>query len=244
MSALAVSHLSHRFGTRTALREISFRIPAGSFNVLLGPNGAGKTTLVSLLSGLYHAQSGTIEVFGNSIRERPTQALRNMGVVFQHTTLDLDLSVYENLRYQASLYGLSPSAAKRRQQEELNRIGVADRFGETARQLSGGMRRRVEIAAALLHRPRLLLLDEPTVGLDVGTRRLILAHVRQLCRDEGLTAIWTTHLLDEIESTDKVLLLHRGDLLWAGMPEGLLALAGKATLSDAFLSMTEERPLA
>jgi ABC-2 type transport system ATP-binding protein len=242
VSSLAVSHLSHRFGNRDALRDVSFHAAAGSFNVLLGSNGAGKTTLISLLSGLYYARSGSIEVFGHSMRERPTQVLRDMGVVFQHTTLDLDLSVYENLRYQASLYGLSPRIAKARQREELERMEVNDRLAEPARQLSGGLRRRVEIAAAFLHRPRLLLLDEPTVGLDVGTRRFILAHVRRLCREHELTVVWATHLLDEIETTDTVLLLHGGDLLWNGGPDGLLALAEKTTLPDAFLALTEQRP--
>jgi ABC-2 type transport system ATP-binding protein len=238
VSSLAVTHLSHSFGRRAALRDVSFRAVAGSFNVLLGANGAGKTTLISLLSGLYYARAGSIEVFGHSMRERPTQVLGHLGVVFQHTTLDLDLSVYENLRYQASLYGLSPRAAKTRQREELERIGIDDRSNDPARQLSGGMRRRVEIAAALLHRPRLLLLDEPTVGLDVGTRRLILEHVRRLCRENDLTVLWATHLLDEIETTDTLLLLHGGEMLWNGSPDGLLAVSGKPTLPDAFLSLT------
>jgi ABC-2 type transport system ATP-binding protein len=242
VSELTISHLSHHFGSRAALRDVSFRATAGSFNVLLGPNGAGKTTLISLLSGLYYPRSGSINVFGHSMRERPTQVLRSMGVVFQHTTLDLDLSVYENLRYQASLYGLPSGIAKRRQREELGRIGVAERLNEPARHLSGGMRRRVEIAAALLHQPRLLLLDEPTVGLDVGTRRFILGHIRRLCHEQGLTVLWATHLLDEIETTDTVLLLHNGDLLWTGSPDGLLTLSGKTTLPDAFLSLTEQRP--
>jgi ABC-2 type transport system ATP-binding protein len=244
MSAIVISNLSHHFGHRTVLRDVSFAIPPGSFNILLGPNGAGKTTLISLLTGLYYARSGSIEVFGHSIRKRRMRALKCMGVVFQHSTLDLDLSVYENLLYQASLYGLPAAVAKERQEVELARIGVADRVMDAVRKLSGGMRRRVEIAAALLQRPRLLLLDEPTVGLDVGTRRMLLSHVRRLCLEDGLTVLWATHLLDEIEATDTVLLLHSGDLVWSGDPQGLMAMAKKDNLSDAFLCLTEQETVA
>jgi ABC-2 type transport system ATP-binding protein len=244
MIAVAAAGLTHRFGRREALRDVSFEIAAGSFNVVLGPNGAGKTTLISLLTGLYHARAGSVEIFGHSLRSQPTRALRCLGVVFQHSTLDLDLGLGENLRYQASLYGLSAARARERGKAELERIGIADRAGEAARQLSGGLRRRAEIAAALLHRPRLLILDEATVGLDVASRRFILGHIRNLCRSDGLTVLWTTHLLDEIEPGDTLLLLHDGMLRWSGAPDGLLAAARQPTLADAFLAVTGARAAA
>lgn len=238
MTALAIDDLSHGFGARAALRNVSLCVAPSSFTVLLGLNGAGKTTLVSLITGLYHARSGEIRVFGRSLRHEPLEALAALGVVFQMPTLDLDLTVAENLRYHGALHGLSRAEAQARAAAELGRLGVLDRTGERVRALSGGLRRRVEIARALMHRPRLLVLDEPTVGLDAAARKGILAHVRSLCRDEELAVLWTTHLMDEVEAEDAMVVLHEGALRWTGMAQDLPAAAGGGTLPDAFLVLT------
>jgi ABC-2 type transport system ATP-binding protein len=233
--ALEFEGVCHRFGARVALDDVSFAIDAGAFAVLLGPNGAGKTTLFSLATRLYHARTGDIRVFGRLVRDEPYAALALMGVVFQDPTLDLDLTVRENLRYQAALYGLPRAEADARGEAELARLGVAGRLDDKVRALSGGLRRRVEVARALLHGPRLLLLDEPTVGLDLATRRALLAHVRALCAERGIASLWATHLMDEVEDEDPVVLLHEGRVLRAGRAAEL---RGEATLAEAFLALT------
>ena len=165
MNAIEVRNVSHAFGRTPVLREVSLSVAPATFAVLLGPNGAGKTTLFSLITRLYHARSGAISIFGHDVQQAPGLALASMGVLFQQTTLDLDLTVIENLRYHGSLHGLTRKDAEARAAATLERFGVADRQRQLVRSLSGGERRRVEIARALLHRPRLLLFDEPTVGL-------------------------------------------------------------------------------
>jgi ABC-2 type transport system ATP-binding protein len=238
VTALAVENLSHSFGAREALRDVSFAVEPGAFTVLLGLNGAGKTTLVSLVTGLYHARKGEIRVFGRSLRRDRLAALARMGVVFQMPSLDLDLTVAENLRYHAALHGLSRAQARARADEELARLGVGDRAGDKARALSGGLRRRVEIARALLHRPQLLLCDEATVGLDAAMRRDMLAYVRALCRDRGVAVVWATHLIDELDEADAAIVLHRGAVLWRGTAGDLPAHAGAPNIADAFLAIT------
>src|SRR4051794_35386943 len=179
--ALSVEGIGHGFGGKRVLDDVTFTVSAGSFTVLLGLNGAGKTTLFSLITRLYHGTSGTIRVFGHDMRREPLAALAQIGVVFQQPTLELDLSVEQNLFYHASLHGLPRAAAAPRIAEELARAGLAERRRDKVRQLSGGQRRRVELARALTHDPRLLLLDEPTVGLDVRSRALLLDQFRALC---------------------------------------------------------------
>ncbi|PWC35385.1 ABC transporter ATP-binding protein [Azospirillum sp. TSO22-1] len=233
---LAVEGLSHRFGERTALDGVSFAIPAGRFTALLGLNGAGKTTLFSLVTRLYNHRAGAIRVFGFDMLRQPTQALARIGVVFQQPTLDPDLTVLQNLRYHGGLHGLARSVIEERAREELARIGLSDRAGERVRTLSGGQRRRVEIARALLHRPSLLLLDEPTVGLDIDLRRQVLEHVHDLCRAQGLAVLWATHLIDEVLPGDGVVVLHRGRVLASGLVEEVCA--GSGTLGEAFARLT------
>jgi ABC-2 type transport system ATP-binding protein len=237
MTALAVENVSHGFGTRKALSNVSFAVEPRSFAVLLGPNGAGKTTLVSLITGLYNAQAGDIRIFDHSIRRNPLPALSRLGVVFQMPTLDLDLTVAENLAYHASLHGLSRRDAAERSAAELERLGVADRRDDKVRALSGGLRRRVEIARALLHRPKFLIVDEATAGLDVAGRQLLLKHVRSLC-NEGLSVLWATHMLDEVDPADQLIVLHQGRIRWTG---GAEAFAPDGTLEAAFLNLTGAR---
>ncbi|HYG90659.1 MAG TPA: ABC transporter ATP-binding protein [Azospirillum sp.] len=235
---LVVEGVSHSFGERKALDDVSFSIPSGRFVVLLGLNGAGKTTLFSLITRLYNTRNGMIRVFGFDMRRQPTQALARIGVVFQQPTLDPDLTVMQNLRYHGGLHGLSPARIEERAREELTRIGLAERADERVRTLSGGQRRRVEIARALLHGPSLLLLDEPTVGLDVELRRQVLDHVHDLCRERGLAVLWATHLIDEARPEDGVVVLHRGRVLAAGLVTEVCAAAGAETLGQAFGLLT------
>ncbi len=238
---LDIDGLSHSFGARTVLDGVSFGVPAGRFTVLLGLNGAGKTTLFSLITRLYNTRRGGIRVFGFDMRQHPAQALARIGVVFQQPTLDPDLTVMQNLRYHGGLHGLAPAAIEQRAGEELARIGLTDRADERVRTLSGGQRRRVEIARALLHQPSLLLLDEPTVGLDIELRRQVLDHVHDLCRERGLAVLWATHLIDEARDGDGVGVLHQGRVLATGLVEEVCAATGTATLGQAFARLTERR---
>jgi ABC-2 type transport system ATP-binding protein len=241
LNALECTKVSHNYGARRALNDVSFAVPRGHFAVLLGRNGAGKTTLFSLITRLYHARSGTIQVNGFDIRQEPHAALASIGIVFQQPTIDLDLSIRENLAYHGSLYGFSRKESRERLVAEVARIGLTDRLDDKVRKLSGGMRRRVEIARALMHRPSLLLLDEPTAGLDVAARRDILAHVRGLCRNDGVAVLWTTHLIEEAQSADLVIVLNEGSLVSAGPPASALGPARPPAPSDAFVAITASK---
>src|SRR6516225_4084206 len=242
--ALAVEGLGHRFGPRRVLKDVSFSVAPGDFTVLLGLNGAGKTTLFSLATRLYAQAEGTIRIFSMDIRQRMLDCLRQMGVVFQQPTLDLDLSVEQNLFYHCALHGLSHREAAARIATEIDRVGLTDQRLEKARRLSGGQRRRVEIARALLHQPRLLLLDEPTVGLDIASRQFLLDHVRRLCREEGLAALWATHLIDEVDADGKVIVLHRGRVLAQGVVAEVITAAGADSMKGAFDTLVQEREAA
>ena len=236
-TALAVAGLSHRFGRRTVLDGVAFTVARGSFTVLLGPNGAGKTTLFALITRLYHAASGRIAVFGRDFRDHPQAALARMGVVFQQPTLDLDLTVEQNLRYHAALHGMAAAAAAPRIAAELERVGLLDRRGERVRQLSGGQKRRVELARALVHEPALLLLDEPTAGLDFESRRFLLGHVRQLCAERGLAVLWATHLIEEAAGEADLVVLRAGKVVAQGRVADIVADSGATGLQEAFEMM-------
>jgi ABC-2 type transport system ATP-binding protein len=235
---LGVHGLSHSFGPRQALKDVSLTVPEGTFTALLGVNGAGKTTLFNLVTGLFSRQSGRIEVCGHDVRTEPRAALAQLGVVFQSRALDANLTVASNLAYQGALHGLRRRQVLERSGALLERMGLADRMGDRVRLLSGGQARRVEIVAALLHRPRLLLCDEATVGLDVKSRRDIVADLHAMTAGEGVGVLWATHLIEEILPEDRVYVLHRGEVLAEG-PAARIA-AGR-TLSDAFLALTAAR---
>ena len=236
---LGVEGLGFSYGPRRALDGIDLDLREGEFKVLLGPNGAGKTTLFSLVTRLYTSPEGRILVDGSDLRRRPSHALRRMGVVFQQPTLDLDLTVRQNLMYHAALHGLPRARAGDRMNEELGRLGMAERAEERVRKLNSGHRRRVEIARALMHEPKLLLLDEPTVGLDVPTRRDIVDHVHGLARQAGIAVLWATHLIDEVRDGDSVFILHEGTKRADGPLADVLAQAGKSTIEAAFDALTK-----
>ncbi|WP_299178963.1 ABC transporter ATP-binding protein [uncultured Neptuniibacter sp.] len=236
--SISVDSISFRYGPRQALQDISFTLNRGGFHGLLGPNGAGKSTLFSLITRLNALQQGDIRIDDASIRRQPASLMRRIGVVFQQSTLDLDLTVAQNLLYHASLHGISSRDARQRIDTELQRMEMSDRAHDKVRALNGGHRRRVEIARALLHRPEILLLDEPTVGLDPQTRRSLNHHVRKLCEEENLTVLWATHLMEEINEDDSIILLHKGCLLVDDRAATLLSLSGQNTISDAFHHLT------
>lgn len=237
-NALVVRNVSHNFGEKRALDSVSLTVPRGTFGVLLGLNGAGKSTLFSLITRLYDNVTGEIEILGHDVRRKPTAALQRLGVVFQSRTLDADLTLAQNLMYHSALHGIARREAKQRTVDALTRVELQDRAQEKIRNLSGGQARRVEIARALLHRPGCLLLDEPTVGLDIGSRESVLRIVRQLVTEQHLGVLWATHLIDEIDETDKLVLLHQGRVLFEGGVSGLLAHADEPDLRRAFRKLT------
>ncbi len=237
-AALEVEHVSHAYGSRKALDDISLVVPTARFTVLLGLNGAGKTTLFSLITRLYDTRAGRIRVLGHAVDREPGEALRLLGVVFQARTLDLDLTVMDNLLYHAALHGIAGREARVRADAVLQEVELADRARDTARKLSGGQMRRVEIARALLHGPLLLVLDEPTVGLDVASKWAILRHVRGLVDQRGVAVLWATHLLDEVKPSDAVVVLHRGKVMASGDATAVIATTGAADMRGAFTALT------
>jgi ABC-2 type transport system ATP-binding protein len=238
--ALEIDGVSFDYPGRRVLEAVSFTVPAGGFCVLLGVNGAGKTTLFSLITRLFLCRTGGIRILGQDLGQEGPRALAALGVVFQQPTLDLDLSLRQNLRYHCALHGLEPAEMAPRIDAALAGVGLADRARDKARQLSGGQRRRLELARALLHRPRLLLADEPTVGLDVHSRQAIIRQVRDGCRGEGVGVLWATHLVDEVEPTDQVVVLHRGRVVSQGTAEALLRETGGKSVHEAFSLLTGE----
>ncbi|MCC5808747.1 MAG: ATP-binding cassette domain-containing protein [Ectothiorhodospiraceae bacterium] len=236
--ALSVQGLDFSYGAKPVLQGVGFTVEPGAFVVLLGPNGAGKTTLFSLITRLYDRRVGEIRIGGYDVRTQSVQALDRIGVVFQQPTLDLDLTVAQNLSYHAALHGMRRGDARRESQAQMERMGVEEHARTRVRQLSGGQRRRVEIARGLLHRPALLLLDEPTVGLDVASRRAIVRYVHALCRQEGVAVLWATHLIDEVQEDDRVIVLHQGRVRADGTVDEVLAQTGTGSLDDAFDALT------
>ncbi|WP_444676969.1 ATP-binding cassette domain-containing protein [Halomonas sp. E19] len=232
--------VGYRYRRQPVLQEVSFTLASGRFHALLGPNGAGKSTLFGLMTRLLALQQGDLRLGGRSLKHQPAAVMRHLGVVFQQNALDLDLSVTQNLQYHAALHGMSPRDARRRCAEELERQQLLEHARVPVRRLNGGHRRRVEIARALLHRPSLLLLDEPTAGLDLDSRAALNHHVRQLCRERELTVLWATHLIEEVTPEDQVLVLHRGRLLADEPGEALCRRHGGGSLTETFNALTRE----
>ncbi|HVO28196.1 MAG TPA: ABC transporter ATP-binding protein [Candidatus Margulisiibacteriota bacterium] len=224
--AIRVDHLRHVYGTRSALDDVSFSVGRSEIFGLLGPNGGGKTTLFKILSTLMPASGGSASVFGDSLADAPAAVRRHLGVVFQHPSLDGKLSVHENLMCHGALYGLHGTRLQQRAGIVLQRLGLAERATERVERLSGGLQRRTELAKALLHEPPILLLDEPSTGLDPGARRDFIQYLRELRERDGVTVVLTTHYMDEAERCDRVAILHQGKLVGMGVPTELKGRVG------------------
>jgi ABC-2 type transport system ATP-binding protein len=236
--ALLLDNVVKTYGPIRAVDGVSLTAHSGEFIALLGPNGAGKSTLFQLLSGLFVPDSGRIAVMGHDMLRNPVPALAQLGIVFQQPTLDLELTVTANLLFHAGLHGIPRGVAQARIADELARLGLADRAHDKAAQLSGGNRRRVELARALLHEPSVLLMDEATVGLDPASRSDLLKLLLTMRRERSVAVLWATHLCDEVPDADRVIVLHRGKVLTDTTPAQLVKAQGVATIEDAFLKMT------
>lgn len=236
---LQAQGLHKRYGPVHALKGVSLALPLGQWWVLLGPNGAGKSTLVQLLCGLFVPDEGRIHLGGHDLTARPAAALAHLGVVFQQSTLDMDLSVQQNMDHHAALHGLVRADAQARTEALLGWMGLQDQTRRTVRELSGGNRRKVELARALLHGPRVLLMDEATVGLDPASREHLLASVAELVRQRQLSVLWTTHWVQEARHADALLILHRGQLVFQAPPAELLAHTGQTDWEAAFLQVVQ-----
>lgn len=224
-AVLSARDLHKAYNGKPALKGVSVALQAGEMLALLGPNGAGKSTLLQLLTGLFTPDQGSIEVLGQDMRRHPARALAGLGVVFQQSALDLDLSVMANLLFHTDLHGIPRPVARERIATQLAAIGLQDQAKAVVRSLSGGTRRKVELVRALLHAPRVLLMDEATVGLDPASRQQLLDTVRGLCRDHGLAVLWATHLIEEVKTADRLLLLHQGTVRFDGRIDAFMAAA-------------------
>jgi len=239
-SALTIETLNHNFGNLRALDNVSLTLKEGDYSILLGLNGAGKTTLFSLITRLYDNQTGLIDIFSHNVKKNPTKALANIGVVFQQPTVDLDLTVEQNLQYHASLHGMRRKLALHNALIELKRQKMENILKKKVRELSGGQRRRVEIVRALMHNPKLLLLDEPTVGVDIESRKLIVKHVKSLCKEKKLAVLWATHLIDEVDIEGNLIIMHKGKIMAHDSVKNVLKITKTKNVSNAFDHLTKK----
>ena len=234
MRPVEVENLSYAYGDRNALADVSFGINAGEIFAFLGPNGSGKTTLFKILATLIPVKCGDVTLFGYNLASESSRVREHLGVVFQHPSLDLKLTITENLRHHGHLYGMWGADLKLRSREVLDQLELTDRAGDLVETLSGGLRRRAELAKTLLHQPKLLLLDEPSAGLDPIARRNLLESLGNLCETAGVTVILTTHILDEAETCDRVGILNVGELVAVGTPDELKSrISGDIVIVDS-----------
>ena len=232
-SALSVKNVTHQYKEVVALNGLSLDVPAGQIFGVLGPNGSGKSTLFRLVSTLTRVQRGSVEVFGWCTKANTSEVRQHLGVVFQSPSLDRKLTVLENIRCQAALYGLSGKERDDRIDEFVNRLGIADKLNTRCEKLSGGLKRRVELAKGLLHRPKILLLDEPSSGLDPASRLDLWQALTQLRNEFGTTIVLTTHLLEEADKCDRVAILNLGAVVACDRPELLRSETGEVVICIA-----------
>lgn len=230
---LNFKNVDYSYGQKVALNDVSFSIEEGTFSVLLGLNGAGKSTIFSLITRLQNLQKGEIDINGYPIKNY-SNALKDIGIVFQEPTLDLDLTVKQNLFYYGSLKGLSFKQTLESIDSQIIKLELEEILDTQVRKLNGGHRRRVEILRALINKPKLLLLDEPTVGLDVKSRFDILNYVRNLVKQDGISVLWITHLFDEVDLEDNISIIKSGKIVDSGIVQKLMKKYEKDNLIDTF----------
>ena len=219
--AINVWELSHRYGENQALDKLTVAVEAGEMFAILGPNGSGKTTLFRILCTLMNVQSGHVEVNGFDVSDATAAVRRQIGIVFQAPSLDKKLTVRENIRYGAMMYGVHGSELLQREKDLMGQLGIHDRAHDYVETLSGGLRRRVELAKGIIHRPQVLLLDEPSTGLDPAARADLWRYLRILRAETGVTIVFTTHILEEAEGADRIAILHEGKLVALDTPNHL-----------------------
>ena len=241
IAALSIDRLVKRYGKLTALGGVSFSVQTGQVAALLGPNGAGKTTLFQILTGLFVADGGSVSVLGFDIAKSPVAALKRLGIVFQQSALDTDLTAHQNLVFHGGLHGLSRKESAARADQWLRTFGLIDIAQKPCRQLSGGTKRRVELARALMTDPALLLLDEPTQGLDPKSRKELVETMFSLARERGLSVLWATHLVGEVVDADLIVVLDHGHIVGQGKSAELLSQTRALNLEEAFLALTTQR---
>src|SRR5215213_1532145 len=226
LPAVEISHLAHSYGEHVAIRDLSLSIAECEIFAILGPNGSGKTTLFRVLSTLIPIQQGEVRILGHNLRTDAAAIRSQLGVVFQSPSIDKKLTVMENIIHHGRLYGLGGRELYTRADEMLARLGLGNRRRDLVEKLSGGLRRRVELATGMLHRPRLLLLDEPSTGLDPGARSDLWQYLEQVREAGGVTVLVTTHLLDEAQRADRIAIMHTGNLAALDTPVALQAAVG------------------
>ncbi|MZR14955.1 ATP-binding cassette domain-containing protein [Maritimibacter sp. DP07] len=238
MSVLAMKGVEKSYGAVKALDGVDLSLEESRFVGLLGPNGAGKSTLFQIIAGLFVPDAGEVSLFGLTHREDGPEIRRRMGVVFQARSVDLDMSIRANLRFHGRLFGLRGRALNARIDALAEQFGLAELVSRPVRTLSGGQQRKVEIARALINDPDLIIMDEPSAGLDTPSRRALVADIRKLAREQKVAVLWATHLVDEVEEADDVVMLVKGRVVAQGTPEALIAQSGADDLTDAYSSLT------
>ena len=230
------------YGRTQALRGVSLSIAPGEIVGLLGPNGAGKSTLFQIASGLFAPDGGTVKVFGMGFRDRGSEILSRLGVMFQARAIDLDMTVEANLKFHGALFGLHGKPLRGRIEAAARLLEITDLLKRPVRTLSGGNQRRAEVARALLNEPDLLLMDEPSTGLDPTTRRMLVSHVQQVRAQHGTSILWAAHIVEEVADADRIALIVAGEIIRIGTPAELMAAAGTDNLTDAYIALTGVKP--
>ncbi len=239
MKIIEVSNLIKKFHHLTAVDDISFSVEAGQIFAFLGPNGAGKTTTIKMLTTLLHPTSGSLKVNGFNTMDNQDEVRHSFGIVFQDPSLDDELTAYENMELHGVLYKVRKDLRKKRIEQLLKLLELWDRRDSYVKDFSGGMKRRLEIARGLLHHPKVLFLDEPTLGLDPQTRNYIWDYIKKLNKEEGITVFFTTHYLEEAEKAAGIVaIMDKGKIIEQGTPKELMEKTGKSSLEDAFISLT------
>tara|TARA_A100001015_G_scaffold280763_1_gene343306 strand:+ start:291 stop:1025 length:735 start_codon:yes stop_codon:yes gene_type:complete len=234
---LNVNSIYKKYNDLQVLKKVTFSVKPRELVIILGPNGAGKSTLFSIISGLIIPDKGDCIIAGSNIEEEPVKALKSLGIVFQQPTIDMELTIIENLMFHASLQGLKSKFIKDVIENELINFDLYKKLNNKVKNLSGGERRKVELIRSILHKPKMLLMDEPTVGLDPSSRKELLTKITKLKEKEKLSVLWATHLVDEAEKADKIIILNKGQVIEMGKPSALKKRTNSKSLNKAFFKI-------